>query len=62
MCRCNNVSYFDILNAAQEQKDMSGLLAAFDGVKNMTHCSTGCGGCYNKVIAIISEILSGNLK
>lgn len=62
VCRCNNVSYFDILNAAQEQKDMSGLLAAFDGVKNMTHCSTGCGGCYNKVIAIISEILSGNLK
>ena len=61
VCRCNQVSYFDILNAARDQKNMDGLLALFDAVKNTTHCSTGCGGCYNKVLAIISEILSGNL-
>ena len=30
----------------------------FDDVKNTTHCSTGCGGCYEKVIAVISEALS----
>lgn len=62
ICKCNNVKYFDILNAAQEHKDLNGLLSIFDEVKNTTRCSTGCGGCYNKVIAIISEIMSGNLK
>jgi len=62
VCQCNNVTYFDILNAAQTHKDLNGMLSIFDSVKNTTRCSTGCGGCYNKVLAIISEILSGNLK
>ena len=62
VCRCNNVKYFDILNAAGEHKDLNGLLKIFDEVKNTTHCSSGCGGCYNKVLAIISEMLSGNIS
>jgi superoxide reductase len=62
VCQCNNVKYFDILNAAQAHGDLNGLLSIFDEVKNTTHCSTGCGGCYNKVLAIISEILSGKLR
>lgn len=62
VCRCNNVKYFDILNAAQDYKDLNGLLSIFDKVKNTTHCSSGCGGCYNKVLTIISEMLSGNLS
>ncbi len=62
VCRCNNVKYFDILNAANDYKDLNGMLSVFDKVKNTTHCSSGCGGCYNKVITIISEILSGNLS
>lgn len=62
VCQCNNVKYFDILNATQEQKDLNGLLTAFDAVKNTTHCSTGCGGCYNKVLGIISDVLSGKLR
>lgn len=62
VCRCNNVKYFDILNAAQDHKDLNRLLSIFDEVKNTTHCATGCGGCYNKVLAIISDILSGQLS
>lgn len=62
VCRCNNVKYFDILNAAGEHKDLNSLLSIFDEVKNTTHCSSGCGGCYNKVLAIISEMLSGSLR
>ena len=62
ICQCNQVKFFDILNAAQEHMDLSSLLSVFDEVKQTTHCSTGCGGCYNKVISIISEILSGNLS
>ncbi len=62
VCRCNNVKYFDILNAAREHKDMNSMLSIFDEVKNTTHCSSGCGGCYYKVLAIISEMLSGSLR
>ena len=62
VCRCNNVKYFDILNAAQNHKDLTTMLSIFDEVKNTTHCSSGCGGCYNKVLAIISEMMSGNLR
>ena len=62
VCRCNNVHYFDILNAAGDHKDMESLLAIFDAVKNTTHCSSGCGGCYNKVLTILSEMMSGNLN
>lgn len=62
VCKCNNVSYFDILDAAQANNNISSLLAVFDNVKNTTHCSTGCGGCYNKVITILSDIMSGKIK
>ena len=58
ICKCNNVTYFDILNALESHKDIGGLLSTFDAVKNTTHCSTGCGGCYQKVISIISAKMS----
>ena len=59
VCKCNNVSFFDILDQVQNQKSASDLLEVFENVKNATHCSTGCGGCYEKVLAIISEAMSG---
>lgn len=62
VCACNNVSYFDVLNAVHDNKSLDNLLAIFDNVKNTTRCSTGCGGCYEKVIAIISEMMSGKLQ
>lgn len=58
VCKCNNVTYFDILNAIHEHNDIVNLLEVFGAVKETTHCSTGCGGCYDKVIAIISESMS----
>lgn len=61
VCNCNNVSFFTIVDEIYKQKDVSNLLEIFENVKNTTHCSTGCGGCYEKVIAIISEAMSGNL-
>ena len=60
VCRCNNVTYFNILDEIHKQTDTDELLEVFEKVKNTTHCSTGCGGCYEKVIAIISEAMSGN--
>jgi len=57
VCICNKVSYFDILDAIHDSKKMDALLDVFEAVKNTTHCSTGCGGCYDKVIHIISEAM-----
>lgn len=57
VCICNKVSYFDILDAIHDNKKMDALLDVFESVKNTTHCSTGCGGCYDKVIHIISEAM-----
>ena len=62
VCKCNNVSFFDILEQVNNQGDIDGLLNIFENVKNTTHCSTGCGGCYDKVINIISEAISNGKK
>ena len=62
VCKCNNVSYFEIIDAAKNNANIESLLSIFDNVKNTTHCSTGCGGCYNKVVAIISEVMSGKIS
>ena len=58
VCKCNNVTYFNILDEIHKHTDLNDLLSVFEAVKQTTHCSTGCGGCYDKVIAIISEYMS----
>lgn len=58
VCKCNNVTYFDIIKAVGNATDMTNLLKVFDSVKNTTHCSQGCGGCYGRVISIISDELN----
>ncbi|MBO5735660.1 MAG: (2Fe-2S)-binding protein [Clostridia bacterium] len=60
VCKCNNVTYFDILDAIHQQSNATDLLGIFEKVKDTTKCSSGCGGCYEKVLAIISEAMSGN--
>ncbi len=57
VCKCNNVSYFDILDELHKHSDICELLEAFEAVKDTTHCSTGCGGCYDKVLHIISDAI-----
>ena len=57
VCMCNKVSYFDILDALQNHTKVEQLLDAFNGVKDTTHCTTGCGGCYEKVLQIISDAM-----
>ena len=60
VCKCNKVSYLDIVNALKQNSDINNVLGIFEKVKNVTHCSTGCGGCYDKVIGIISDVMSGD--
>ena len=59
VCNCEQVSYADILDALHDHNRMEDVNAIFEDVQNVTHCSTGCGGCYQKVLDIISEIMMG---
>lgn len=57
ICNCKNVSYFDVedvLNSCQSFEDVE---KAFQHVQDVTHCSTGCGGCHAAILDAISEIM-----
>ena len=60
VCNCKKVSFYDIADALHEKKTFEDVLEAFEDVKKVTHCSTGCGGCHDKVLAVISYILMGH--
>ena len=59
VCNCMQVSYADIANALDSHKNFDSVLEAFEDVQKATSCSTGCGGCYQQVLDIISEIMMG---
>ena len=59
ICNCKQVSYNDIADALHKNNKFDDVLEAFDDVQKVTHCSTGCGGCHQKVLDVISEIMSG---
>ena len=58
VCNCKQVSYNDILDVIESMKKIEDVVAAFDDVQKVTHCSTGCGGCYEKVLDTISDLMN----
>ena len=59
VCNCKQVSYADIEDALHAHEHFDNVLEAFEDVQKITHCSTGCGGCHNKVLDVISELMMG---
>lgn len=59
ICNCKQVSYKDIEQALSNHANMEDVLKLFDDVQKITHCSTGCGGCHDKVLDVISQIMMG---
>lgn len=57
VCNCMKVSYGDIEDALHRNTNFTDVLEAFKGVQLATKCSTGCGGCHQKVLDIISELM-----
>ena len=57
ICKCKQVNYFDVANALHDHDDFANVQKAFEHVQETTHCSTGCGGCYEKILDAISEIM-----
>ena len=62
VCNCKQVSYVDIANALDNSKHFDDVLEAFEDVQKVTSCSTGCGGCHQKVLDVISQIMSGAVQ
>ncbi len=60
VCNCKQVSYGSILDALHELPNFDDVLSAFESVKEMTHCPTGCGGCHDKVMKIITDEMHGH--
>ena len=62
ICNCKQVSYSDIADAIHKMDDLSDVVAIFEDVKLITHCSTGCGTCHDRVMDVISEIVMGSSR
>lgn len=58
ICNCKQVSAADIEKALHANKHFENVEKAFKEVQDITHCSTGCGGCYEKVLDVISELMA----
>ncbi len=59
VCHCKHVSFAQIADALDTHATFDSVLQAFEEVQHVTHCSTGCGGCHQKVLDIISELMMG---
>lgn len=60
ICNCMQVTRGDVEDAMQQYSNLDNVEDAFEKVQDATKCSTGCGGCYGKVLDAISDILQGN--
>ncbi len=59
ICNCKQVRYTDIEKALVNHEKMEDVMQVFDDVQKITRCSTGCGGCHDKVLNAISQIMMG---
>lgn len=57
ICKCKQVSYGDVERALHQMGNFDDVLKSFDEVQKITHCSTGCGGCHDKILDAISQIM-----
>ena len=57
ICNCKQVSVADVEKALSTMEKFSDVEKQFEEVQKITHCSTGCGGCHDKIIDVISELL-----
>ena len=56
LCHCKHVTLADIDRALAQTNRFSDVEREFQEVQKITSCSTGCGGCHDK---IISGLMSG---
>ena len=57
ICKCKTVKYSDVEWALHQMDHFTDVVTSFDEVQKLTSCSTGCGGCHDKIMDTISEIM-----
>ena len=57
ICNCKQVTRFDVEDAVHQCHRFADVEDTFREVQEITHCSTGCGGCHDKILVAISEIM-----
>ena len=62
ICNCKQVTLFDIEDALKNHQRFEDVEKQFEEVQKITGCSTGCGGCHDKIIGFISDILHKGLN
>lgn len=58
ICNCKKVSFADVEAALDTEKSFDSVEKAFEDVQRITHCSTGCGGCHDKILDAISRLMN----
>ncbi len=59
ICNCKQVSMADIERALHQHATLPDVEKEFEEIQKLTNCSTGCGGCHDKVLDAISELMAG---
>jgi len=57
ICNCKQVSFFDVQKALEQCHRFDDVEETFREVQEITHCTTGCGGCHDKILDAISKIM-----
>ena len=57
ICNCKQVTYGAIEKAVHEAARLNDAIGLFDEVQKQTHCSTGCGGCHDKILDVIADLM-----
>ena len=58
ICNCKQVTYGQIENVVRSEQNITDVVGVFDDVQRQTQCSTGGGGCHDKIMDIIADLLS----
>ena len=62
ICKCKKVTLFDVEDALHRCKTFPEVEKTFVEVQKITHCTTGCGGCHDKILDAISELMMNRSK
>lgn len=57
ICHCKKVTYADVERALHDSRTFPEVERTFAEVQKITRCSTGCGGCHDEILHVISELM-----